>query len=392
MEVDYIKQGDSLQLMKELPSETIDLIVTSPPYFNLRDYGVKGQIGIETDINDYIENLLAIFKEAYRVLKKSGSLWINIDDVYCQKEINGIKKLSLMCIPDRLKIKMVEQGWICRNEIIWRKPNAMPSSAKNRFNNDYEKFYFFVKSSDYMFNTQYEPFKSNVTIKKHSKNHSKYLSIEQESSVRQGMNKNRGNKIVALRKNLPKQEEFISFLKSRCDIGLISRNTNVKKSTIEHWFRKDKAGFSYPSVADWNEVKWLLDDYSEEFQKIDQQITDVSYETDEIMKNTSKGRLKRAVWDINTKASKSKHFASYPEKLVLTPILACTNKGDIVLDPFAGSGTTAIVSKLNERHYIGFELNSEYCDIARKRIETNDIEEVETENIEGQLSIFDFIG
>ena len=152
MKVDYIEQGDCLELMKQLPDECIDMVITSPPYFNLRDYGVSGQIGLEKDVDSYIDNLIAVFNEVYRILKNTGSCWVNIDDVYSEQ--------SLLCIPDRFKIKMVENGWICRNEIIWHKPNAMPSSAKTRFNNDFEKMFFFTKKKKYFFQTQYEPLKS----------------------------------------------------------------------------------------------------------------------------------------------------------------------------------------------------------------------------------------
>ena len=374
MRFDYIECGDSLALLKSLPNESIDCIITSPPYFNLRDYEADGQIGNESSPKEYIEKLMMVFNEAYRVLKKNGSLWLNIDDVYAQKNIDGVKRQSLMCIPDRLKIMMIESGWICRNEIIWRKPNAMPSSAKNRFNNDYEKFYFFVKSNEYTFNTQYEPMKTSVAknTTAHKRN-SKYKNDEQEKNVRQGMSRTRGLNIVAIRKNLPTQAEFVDFLRSRCTVDGLSRCSNIKKSTIEHWFRRDKIGFSFPTVEDWNKIKFLIDDWSEDFRKIDEKLNDITYETDDILKNSNKGRLKRAVWDINTKAFKGHHFASYPAELIKFPILACTHEGDVVLDPFIGSGTTGYMAKKLNRHYIGFDLNSEYCKIAKLRIEEAEV-------------------
>ena len=144
--------GDSLSLLKTFEGNSIDMCITSPPYFNLRDYGTKGEIGQESTIENYLDNLVGVFNVVKTVLKEGGSLWVNLGDVY----IDG----SLACIPDLFKLRMVASGWICRNEIIWHKPNAMPSSAKTRFNNDYEKLFFFTKSKDYYFETQYEPFKS----------------------------------------------------------------------------------------------------------------------------------------------------------------------------------------------------------------------------------------
>lgn len=364
LKLNLIYQGDCLEVMKQFPSKSIDLVITSPPYFNLRDYGADGQVGQEKDSNEYIEKLLLVFDEVYRILKDDGSCFVNIDDVYF--------KQSLLCIPDRFKIRMLESGWLCRNEIIWHKPNAMPSSAKTRFNNDYEKMFFFTKKKKYAFTTQYEPFKSTVaknsTTGTSNKN-TKYESTEQESSVRQGLNKARGSKIIALRKNLPTQKDFVDFMRSRTDIDSIVENSDLKRSKVEHWFRRDEGGFSFPSVEDWNEIKWLLNDWSKDFQIIDEKLNDITYETDDILKNAHKGRIKRAVWSINTKPFKGCHYAPFPEELVKTPILATTKEGGVVLDPFAGSGTSCVVAKKLNRNYIGIELNGTYVDIAEKRIE-----------------------
>lgn len=362
MKCNYIASGDCLELMKQIPDSSVDMCITSPPYFNLRDYGVNGQLGAERDPDSYIDNLIAVFNEVYRILKDDGSCWVNIDDVYSDQ--------SLLCIPDRFKIRMVENGWICRNEIIWHKPNAMPSSAKTRFNNDFEKMFFFTKKKKYFFQTQYEPLKSappklNADRKKTL---GKYASTEQEASVRQGMTKRRGEKIILVRKNLPTQSEFVGFMRSRTNIDAVVENSTLKRSKVEHWFRRDQSGFAYPSVEDWNEIKWLLDDWSDEFKDIDQRLTSVTIETDDILKNVHKGRIKRAVWSINTKPFKGYHYAAFPEELVKTPILACTSEGDIVLDPFSGSGTTAVVAKKLGRNYIGMDLNDVYVDLAIKRL------------------------
>lgn len=136
----------------------------------------------------------------------------------------------------------------------------------------------------------------------------------------------------------------------------------------EHWFRKDKTGFAYPKVEDWNKIKYLINDSSDEFKRIDEQLNDIVYETDDILKNVTDRRIKRSVWEINTKPFKGCHYAPYPEELILTPILACTKLNDIILDPFVGSGTTGVVAKKNGRNYIGIELNKEYGSIAENRI------------------------
>ena len=358
-----LRCGDCLEIMKNIPDKSIDMAITSPPYFGLRDYGNDEEIGKESSYDKYLENLINVFLETKRILKDTGSLWINIDDVY--------QKQSLLCIPDRLKIALTDYGFLCRNEIIWHKPNAMPSSAKTRFNNDYEKLFFFTKNNDYYFETQYEPLKSKNIKSQNKVNNikfSKYVNEEQESSVRQGMNHNRGSKIIALRKNLPEQQKFVDFLRSKTNVDTIEKNSNIKRTTIEHWFRRDKWGFSFPSVEDWNNIKWLLNDLSEEYNTIDKQLTDITYETDDILKNVKDKRIKRAVWSINTKPLKCYHYAPYPEELITTPILACCPENGVVLDMFMGSGTTGVVCKKLNRNFIGIELNKDYYEIAKERI------------------------
>lgn len=353
--------GDALDVLEKMDSESVDMCITSPPYFNLRDYGVDGQIGNEETAEKYIHRLVKIFNQVKRVLKKDGSLWVNLDDVYQNK--------GLMCIPDMFKIEMVKNEWICRNEIIWHKPNAMPSSAKTRYNNDYEKLFFFTKSKDYYFKTQYEPFRSEIHNTSSAVGAGKYESIEQESSVRQGMNKKRGCKIIEVRKELPSQEMFVEYMRKSIDAETLSHLSGLSKSKVEHWFRRDKGGFSYPSIEDWKVVREFVDDWSIAFMQIDEGLLKVSYETDDIMKHTENGRIKRSVWDINTKAFKGLHYAPFPKELVRSPIDATCREKGTVLDVFCGSGTVGVVALEQGKNFIGIDLNPKYCEIAKERIE-----------------------
>ena len=370
LELNKIYQGDVLEVLKTIPNESIDMCITSPPYWNMRDYGVEGQLGNENSYDEYLSKLDAIFDEVKRILKNTGSCWVNIGDVYSKNNKFNAKKQSLIGIPDRFKIKMIDKGWLCRNEIIWHKPNAMPSSAKTRFNNDFEKLFFFTKSDLYYFETQYEIAKTKKSRSKNNKVvNTKYLSDEQEKSVRQGMSKSRGNKIIEVRKHLPSQEYFVDFIRRTKIKDLISyTNDRIKKTTIEHWYRRDIKGFSYPTINDWIIVKEFLNDNTDEFKMVDYGLTTVDYETDDINKNLDKGRIKRAVWEVNTKALKECHFAPFPTELIETPIKACCPNNGIVLDIFMGSGTTGVVAKKQNKNYIGIELNEEYIKIAEKRI------------------------
>jgi DNA modification methylase len=186
-----IHQGDALNVLKTFEDESIDCCVTSPPYWALRDYKVKGQLGLEPTFHEYIDKLCTIFDQVKRVLKKTGACWVVLGDTYSnnggvnqpqQNSKGGVSKSdgnrnqeyvvntssfsrpksnmpdkSLCMIPERFSIEMINRGWILRNKIIWHKPNCMPSSAKDRFTVDWEYVFFFTKSQKYYFETQYEP-------------------------------------------------------------------------------------------------------------------------------------------------------------------------------------------------------------------------------------------
>src|SRR3990167_5458664 len=185
--INKILCGDSLTELKKLPAESIDCVMTSPPYWALRDYGIEGQLGLEPTFEEYIKNLCDIFDEVKRVLKKSGTCWINLGDTYSgnkegktdnivsnylkdttkniHKKVNGVSEKSLCNIPARFSIEMQNRGWILRNVIIWHKPNCIPSSVKDRFTVDFEYLFFFVKNKKYFFETQNEPVKEESLIR-----------------------------------------------------------------------------------------------------------------------------------------------------------------------------------------------------------------------------------
>lgn len=191
----------------------------------------------------------------------------------------------------------------------------------------------------------------------------KYLNDEQEKSVRQGMSKARGTKLIEKR-NLPEQQYFVNILRENFTVDYLVEKTKIKKSTIEHWFRRDESGFAYPKKDDWKKVE----------TELFPELLDVWYETDDINKNLHKGRIKRAVWSINTKPFKGTHFAPYPKELIEIPIKSSCPINGIVLDPFIGSGTTGVVALNNNRKYVGIDINSKYIELANQRIkdETND--------------------
>lgn len=338
--INIIFNESCLDTLKSMPDEVLDCVISSPPYWQLRDYGVDGQLGLEPTFQEYIKKLVEIFDEAKRVLKKDGTCWVNLGDTYsgsgkgagsdgsqkegwtwteketriclnCGKEFIGRKfqnycssacsgvdntkrtdkgllpNKSLCNIPSRFAIAMQDNGWILRNEIIWHKPNAMPSSVKDRFTIDYEKIFFFVKSQKYYFNQPKEPMVTDTPVG------------------------------VGLRK--------------------YSRET----STLPSNKKQDKVGR--------NDYTGFNDRY---------------IPPENLMRN------KRTVWSINTQPSTIEHFAMFPSELVETMIEAGCRPGGVVLDMFLGSGTTAIVAKSLNRKYVGIEINPNYAKIAEERLKT----------------------
>ena len=185
MQINKIHEIDALDGPKKIKKETVDCVMTSPPYWALRDYGISGQLGLEETFEEYITKLCDIFDEVKRVLKPSGTCWVNLGDTYggtgqkndyiapkykknpdtSFKRPNGkILEKSLVMIPFRFAIEMVNRGWILRNTIIWQKPNAMPSSVKDRFTVDFEYLFFFTKEKKYYFEQQLEEFNQDSDI------------------------------------------------------------------------------------------------------------------------------------------------------------------------------------------------------------------------------------
>lgn len=282
MKVNQILCGHSLEILKTFPNECIDMVITSPPYWTLRDYGVSGQLGLEPTFQEYLANLKAIFREVKRILKQQGTCWVVLGDTYFEK--------SLVQIPTRFALMMLDElDFILRNEIIWHKPNAMPSSVSDRFTIDFEKLYFFVKSKKYYFQQQKEPMKTKDTN--------------------------------------PPNDSIATF----GDLQLGRRKRNNKQDQVG---RNDYTGFN----ARYRPPKDLM-------------------------------RNKRCVWSVSTKNYKGAHYAVYPEELIEIPILAGCPKGGVVLDPFLGSGTTALVAKRLNRNYIGVDINPEYCKMAQDRLQ-----------------------
>lgn len=422
MQTNKIYHESCIDTIKKMPDNFLDCVITSPPYWQLRDYGYEGQWGLEPTFEEYLEHLWQMMDELWRVLKPTGTCWINLGDTYgggisgrggnAGKHIienpsikgtkfeKGIKKplnKCLLLIPHRFAIGCIERGWILRNDIIWAKPNGMPESVTDRFSKKHEYFFFFVKQQEYFFDLDsirdkvktesLERYKYEFTgnkkglsremigyvegNKKHLLPKSKYINLEIESIHRQGMNKERGNNIIEKRTLLPSKDEFLKFLKSRIKLSDLINLIDVKKTTIEHWFRND-SGFSYPTIEDWNKIKCFISNTDNEFIEMNHKMTYFEIESDDINKNIHKGKNPSDVsdfWDIPTKPSSNEHYASYNDALLKKPVLSGCPENGLVYDPFMGTGSTAEVCIRTNRNFIGSEMSDKYIAIANKRLE-----------------------
>ena len=297
LETNIIHVGDNLFHLTNIPDNSVDMCVTSPPYYNLRDYKNSGQIGAENTVKDFVENLCKVFDEIHRILKPTGSCWVNIGDTYDKKR--------LLQVPSRFEIAMCDRGWHLRNEIIWSKPNPQPISSKDRFWGNHEKFFWFVKD-----------------VKKYYFNRDAILVPQAEISIRRMFSKN----------NMDKRKDFNASSKEGFAISSNSQDKHYARMREEMGIDKE---FNY-----------------EELIKSGKCPTRPEFDT----------------WSVPSVTYKGAHFAVYPPELIEKPILSCCPEQGIVIDPFMGSGTTGEVAKLNNRRYIGLELNPEYAILANERI------------------------
>jgi site-specific DNA-methyltransferase (adenine-specific) len=381
-----IIQGDNLEVLKTIPDECVDCIITSPPYWNLRDYGVDGQIGLEDTLEEYLLKLLLITAELKRVLKKTGTLWWNHGDSYGGTgskgnyrdpknldERNGQMEKSLLFQAHRLAIRMIdEQGWILRNQIIWHKPNVMPASVKDRFTVDYEPIFFFSKEKEYYFEPQYEPY-SDATIPR---------MLRGVSEDNKWVNGADGQTMAQPRPNIRKQfnskmggggTSFVGHSGyKKADGTLMINPLGRNKRTV--WRIATKPSFR-------------SEQYSEtHFATFPEELIAIPIKSgcpEFICKKC--GIARKIIYDIKSTPSKREEFGEHPKgngqqsssgwkpPTVINHGLSdcgCVvgwNKG-IVLDPFMGSGTTAKVARDLGRNFVGIELNPEYIKLAKKRL------------------------
>lgn len=324
--------GNTIEILKELPDCSADCCITSPPYFGLRDYGVDGQLGLEDTVEDYINKLTNIFKEVRRVLKDDGTLWLNMSDSYAgstkgrKKDGRHSNEASKSgnyygTFNDRLQYKKIP-GY--KNKDLMGIPWLLAFTLRNdgwylRQDIIWEKPNAMpesvkdrcTKSHEYIF-----------LFSKQAKYYFDYAAIK-EPAV--GFN------------NIPPAGSK----------GAFTPNSRLRKGNS----RTFRGSGAYTKGQSFNNSA---------------EITRESHGNNE---NITGLRNKRSVWRVATQGYREAHFATFPEKLIEPCVLAGSKEGGIVLDPFLGSGTTSVVAKKHNRGFIGIELNPEYVEMAKRRLE-----------------------
>lgn len=371
--VNVILQGDSLEVLKQLPNELVDCVVTSPPYWGLRDYGVEGQLGLEKTPEEYVAKMVQVFREIRRVLKKEGTLWLNLGDSYASNGREGgdidkdrgmdiergrgrlnkhsvIKPKDLVGIPWSVAFALRADGWYLRQDIIWHKPNPMPESVTDRCTKAHEYIFLLTKSPKYYFDSEAV---QEVAITDEDRPHGVVRDREYGYDSKQ--------KVIKKMFKEPSVDPE----------SLNGRNKRNNDKFVGQAFSETRGGFSKIEAG-----------------------------------KTYPTRNRRSVWTINTRPYSEAHFATFPEALIEPMVLAgcpkktckschktekldvrnanmtsllnkdkCPHCGSeegfdsgVILDPFMGAGTTGLVAKKLSRNYLGIELNPTYIKMAEERI------------------------
>ena len=317
-------RGNSVDVLRTLPNECIDCCVTSPPYYFLRDYGYKEQIGLDSTPEEYISRLVEVFHEVKRVLKNDGTLWVNIGDTYNgNKKGNtevvknpsvadsqkfekmlwkGAKTKDLLGIPWMLAFALRDDGWYLRQDIIWAKVDPMPESVKDRCTKSHEYIFLLSKSEKYYFD---------------------YEAI---------------------------QEEAVGSDKPR--IFGATKQEGTFRNDVGRVFQPNHKNLQYNGQRN-----------NSMHVRRAKGLPDIVYTV----------RNKRDVWTVPVGGGYSDpdgvHYATYSEKLINPCILAGSRVGGVVLDPFSGTGTTGSASLKAGRRYIGIDMNEEYITMSEKRLQ-----------------------
>lgn len=316
--------GDALTKLRALPDASVDCVITSPPYFRLRDYDADGQLGLERHVDQWVEQLAAISEQVKRVLVPSGTFWLNLGDTYSSHPNQGANRKSLLMAPERLALRLQQSGWIIRNKIVWAKPNPVPNSVADRLNCTYEVIYVLATQQQYLFDLDAirQPHRSPASPKR---------TTREPTARRETWRGPNGMTAGGLR-----------ALKARGGVGHpLGKNPGDVWTIAPGGYRGAHHATFPPSLAE-------------------RMITAGCPEARcARCRLPWKRRLIRALGGTATRAA-------------LAPTCACQTAREpgLVLDPFMGSGTTAVAAEKLGRDWLGIELNPQFASAARDRIAT----------------------
>lgn len=325
----YFK-GDAFDILKEMPDQSIDCCITSPPYWGQRQYS-NGGIGLEESYEDFISNFLSLALELKRVLKDTGSFWLNIGDTY--------RKKSLSAIPWRIAISMIDtQGWTLRNSVVWNKHKGGLDSSKDRLRTVHENIFHFVKNEKTYY---YNDDAIRITARKTKVKNGAVVSAT-------GVTGKRYKRQIELSTSLTPEEK------------------ENAQSALNEVLQKVQIG----EVSDF---RMIIRNQQRTTHSNSQSVSGRAKELAEkgfyFLFYNPKGTLPSDVWDIipEDTQKREKHFAPFPKDICRIPILATCPKEGIVLDPFCGTGTAMVVANELGKKSVGIDISPEYIEIAKKR-------------------------
>lgn len=316
---DSILNGDAYELIRQLPDNVVDLVITSPPYFHQRDYG--GGIGSEETLDDYLSHLVTMFRECVRVVRDTGSIVFNVGDKY----LDG----SLLLVPYRFALAALDTGLVrLVNEVTWVKQNPTPRQYRRRLVSSTEPFFHFVKTEGYYYNPEafLRSERQDSPPRRRKRVGERYFRLIEQSDLSEEQKKHA---------RLALQEVIAEICEGKiADFRMKIRGVHAAAFGGQEGGRKshlEKNGFTIIRI--WG------------------------------------NRIKRDVIESPVENVKgSVHPAVYPVRVIVEFLRLLTRPGDLVLDPFMGSGSTAVACKLTGRRYLGFELNPRYCVEAERRL------------------------
>ncbi len=334
---DEVLVGDAADQIGRLPTESVDCVVTSPPYFRLRNYGVHGQIGLEESVDQWVDSLLSVMREIARVLKPAGAVWLNLGDTFSRSPKHGAPPKSLVLAPEKLLLALEADGWLIRNKVVWAKPNGMPASVRDRLSTRWEPMYLLTRSPHYFFDLDAIRIPPSSSLKRPavSGSNTKYGNHDGKRPVWSGPAAGVNSGLDAMK----------------------------ARGVSSHPLGKNP--------GDW----WVIPTASYRGAHF---ATFPTALVERPIKATCPERICRTCGAAWRRAQVARAVGSLAVLGTLRKSCRCSDRtwqSGVVLDPFFGAGTVGVVAKHLGRRWIGIEISPEFAWQARERIAASEAEQ-----------------